>query len=235
MNLHYSTTYDFDGTRISQPFYINDWGRLSNFWWFEGNVHCRSARFDDREVGDGTALERAARVGGEASVQTDPTKRVMGGIDQAVDVVRDALDLNGNASVSVKVLPSWDLDVLPTWQWAFGEPRFAAYSPAPGQYLFGKLDAKSFGLTLRTTYTFAPRLTLQGYAQLFLASGHYSDISQYQSDPAARRPVLHVTDLRPYAGAPGSNPDFEQGVLNINAVLRWEYIDRKSTRLNSSH
>jgi hypothetical protein len=80
------------------------------------------------------------------------------------------------------------------------------------------------GFTLRTTYTFAPRLTLQGYAQLFLASGHYTDFTQYQSDPTGPRPAIRS---RPHAVQPGpipSNPDFEQGVLNVNVVLRWEYM-----------
>jgi len=145
-------------------------------------------------------------------------------VDQTVDVLRDALDTSGNADASFKVLPQWDLDLLPTWQWSYGEPRFVTSGLAPGQYLFGKLDGRSVGLTVRTTYTFTPRLTLQAYAQLFLASGHYSDISQFQSNPSGPRPLVHVTSLTPYAGALGYNPDFEQGVLNVNVVLRWEYM-----------
>ena len=39
--------------------------------------------------------------------------------------------------------------------------------------LFGKLTAKSVSATLRATYTFTPQLTLQTYAQAFLASGHF--------------------------------------------------------------
>ena len=43
-------------------------------------------------------------------------------------------------------------------------------------YLFGKLAAKNVSATLRVSYTFTPRLTLQAYAQAFFASGHFSDI-----------------------------------------------------------
>jgi hypothetical protein len=221
--LHYSETFDFAGTRVSQPFYFFEIAKLKNFWFVNANLHYRSDRFDDREVGDGTALERRARVGTEFEVDTNPTKPVMGSVYQNVDVVPDALDMSGNAGASFKVLPQWDLDLLPTWQWSFGEPRFATYG-GPGQYLFGKLDGRSIGATLRTTYTFMPRLTLQAYAQLFLASGHYSDISQFQSNAAGPRPLVHVTSLTPYGGALQRNPDFEQGVLNINVVLRWEYM-----------
>ena len=40
-------------------------------------------------------------------------------------------------------------------------------------YRFGNLRAASAGLTLRTTYTFSPRLTLQAYAQAFVAALRY--------------------------------------------------------------
>ena len=133
--------------------------------------------------------------------------------------------MSGNASVSVRFLPQWDLDLLPTWSWTAGEPRFMD-EPASqnGQYLFGQLDARSIGVTLRTTYTFLPRLTLQGYAQLFLASGHYTQYTQFQSDSTGPRPAIQLSELTPYSLPLPSNPDFEYGVLNINLVLRWEYM-----------
>jgi hypothetical protein len=224
IKLHYSETYDFAGTRVSQPLYFYEIAKLKNFWVIDANLHYRSDRFDDREVGDGTALERRARVGAELEVDTDPTKPVVGFVHQNADVIPDALDTSGSGGASFKVLPQWDLDLLPTWQWSFGEPRFAANGGAPGQYLFGKLDGRSVGLTVRTTYTFTPRLTLQAYAQLFLASGHYSGISQFQSNPSGPRPLVYVSELTPYGGTLPQNPDFEQGVLNINVVLRWEYM-----------
>jgi len=224
LGVRYGETYDFAGTRISQPITLSDSAKLKNLWVIDANVHYRADRFDDREVGDGTALERRARIGGELDVETDPTQPVVGSVDQTMDVLRNALDTSGNGDASFKVLPQWDLDLLPTWQWSYGEPRFVTSGRLPGQYLFGKLDGRSVGLTVRTTYTFTPRLTLQAYAQLFLASGHYSDISQFQSNPSGPRPLVHVTSLMPYGGALGYNPDFEQGVLNVNVVLRWEYM-----------
>jgi hypothetical protein len=94
---------------------------------------------------------------------------------------------------------------------------------ASGQYLFGQQDAKSLSFTIRTTYTFLPRLTLQGYAQLFLASTHYTHFTQYQSDPNGPRPAIQLSQLTGYDAPLPFNPDLEEGVLNINLVLRWEY------------
>ena len=90
------------------------------------------------------------------------------------------------------------------------------------EYVFGHLEAASIGAVLRTTYTFAPRLTLQAYAQLFLAYGHYAGFASYDADPNGPRPVVHLADLHPAPPPPG-NPDFEQGVLDVNIVLRWEW------------
>jgi hypothetical protein len=92
---------------------------------------------------------------------------------------------------------------------------------APGQYLFGRLRATGLGTSIRATYTFTPRLTLQAYGQLLLASGHYSDFSSFTS--TAPRATVRLRDLAPFAGPLGNNPDFQEGVLNVNVVLRWEY------------
>jgi hypothetical protein len=221
---HYGTTYDFEGLLVGQGLYVGSWGRFKNRWSYGTDFHYRGTKFDDREVGDGTALQRAGRFGHEIEVDTDPTARVSGGVDQIVDLIYDGFNMNGNARLSVRVLPQFDFDLLPNWQWTAGEPRFVSTGDVPGQYLFGRLDAKSVGVTIRTTYTFTPRLTLQGYAQLFLASGHYDQFTEFQSDPAGRRPAIRIDDLTPLAGRPSSNPDFEEGILNVNVVLRWEYM-----------
>jgi hypothetical protein len=91
--------------------------------------------------------------------------------------------------------------------------------------VFGRLEAKSIGATLRATLTFTPRLTLQVYSQFLLASKHFYDFFSYRADPAAMQghPVVRLRDLRP-GSAPTENPDFAEPVINLSAVLRWEYM-----------
>ena len=97
--------------------------------------------------------------------------------------------------------------------------------PTPRRpYIFGNLTAKSVGGTLRASYTFTPTLTLQTYAQLFLASGHYSNLEQVVPMRQADQPVQHLADRR----TDGEHrrrtiADFEEAALNVNVVLRWEY------------
>jgi hypothetical protein len=203
---------------------VNTAGKLDNFWRYFFDLHWRPTHYDDREMGDGAALERRATpVGNDVRIQTDTTKIVsLGAHERAEAIDGGGINLALDGDVILRALPQLDFEVIPTFTYNAGEPRYVGSGNVAGEYLFGHLDAKSLGATLRATYTFTPRLTLSAYAQLFLASGHYSGFLSYVSDPQGPRPVVHLADMRP-VGPPGSNPDFEQGVLNANVVLRWEY------------
>jgi hypothetical protein len=210
-----------DGLWIGSGYQLNWSGTLDNFWQFFTEVHWRPTYYDDREVGDGTALQRAGLLGYELEGSTNPAKPVSATLATQTQLLSDGFMFNGEAGVLFRALPQLDLEVLPTAVYTRGEPRYTGFTGAPGQYVFGKLEAKSLGTTLRATYTFAPRLTLQTYGQLFLASGHYDQFSSFQT--AAPGEVVHLDALQPFAGALPSNPDFEEGILNLNVVLRWEY------------
>ncbi|MEZ4417475.1 MAG: DUF5916 domain-containing protein [Gemmatimonadota bacterium] len=103
-------------------------------------------------------------------------------------------------------------------------------------YLLARLEQKTFGITARFDYTFTPDLSLQLYAQPFLASGSYTDFKTV-ADPRNERyeervqPVGASESDGVYTGdADGDgtpetwdNPDFNFGQFRSNAVLRWEY------------
>ena len=99
------------------------------------------------------------------------------------------------------------------------------------RFWFGKLTANSVSATFRASYTFTPQLTLQAYAQAFLALGHFDDLRQISRPPMGSPPIeVHLSDL---AMAPAAmpappmtmipTPDFQDAALNVNVVFRWEY------------
>jgi hypothetical protein len=175
-------------------------------------------------MGDGAALERAGVVvGNETQIQSDPTKAVSFSAHARTEALEHGgINFDATAGVTVRALPQLDFEFLPTATYNGGEPRFVGMGPVEKEYIFGRLEAASIGAVIRTTYAFAPTLTLQAYAQIFLASGHYAAFVSYASDPNGPRPVVHLADLRS-APPPQFNPDFEQGVLDMNVVLRWEW------------
>ena len=213
----------FSGLNLARGYQLNTNGRFSNFWGWFAELHYRARHFDDREVGDGTALEREGLIGLELSINSDARKRVYFELFTQTQPIFDGLHWEAEGKLTVRALPQLDFDLLPTGSYDFGEPRYAGAGANPGELLFGKLTAASVGATLRATYTFTPRLTLQLYAQLFLAYKHYGDFSVFTAAPGQLGPVVRLSDLQPTRQIPSVNPDLEEGVFNLNAVLRWEY------------
>jgi hypothetical protein len=77
--------------------------------------------------------------------------------------------------------------------------------------IFGDRTTREFSTILRGDVTFTRNLTLQLYAQIFTAKGHYEDFRQL-TDPLSFEPF-------PFDG----NPDFNEQAFNLNLVFRWEY------------
>ena len=213
---------NLDGLLLERAAVLELRTKLKSFWSLGLSVRGHSTRYDDREVGDGRALELPALVGGTLSVESDPRRPVQGSLEASADVRRaggaGALD----AKILVRVLPQLDLELLPNVTWTTGETRYAG-NAASGAPVFGRLRAASVGSTLRATYTFTPRLTLQTYLQLFLARkefGAYWALAPGASGDDSR--TVHLRDL--VAGAPpAEDPSFSEGIVNANVVLRWEY------------
>ncbi|QSQ25387.1 carbohydrate binding family 9 domain-containing protein [Pyxidicoccus parkwayensis] len=99
-------------------------------------------------------------------------------------------------------------------------PRYVmSLDDSDSQFLLGDLDSRFLSLTLRQQWIVSPKLTLQGYAQLFTAYGVYGRYFTAQSDAARSR--IDLDALEP-SGAP-ANFNFHDTALNVNAVARWEY------------
>ena len=211
---------NLDGLNLVRNFALNHFTRFKNFWGVFAEVHYLAPHFDDREMEDGAALERTGVFGFELDFFTDTRKQIQGEIwTQTHFLANGGFGFQGDGRVLLRVLPQWDIDLLPSWVYVTGEPRFVGTQGS--SYVFGAQRAQSLGVTLRSTYTFTPSLTLQAYAQLFLESQHYT---AFTTSPAAGKGALaRLAELAPLGGALSFNPDFQGGTFNANLVLRWEY------------
>jgi hypothetical protein len=112
------------------------------------------------------------------------------------------------------------------------------------RYVFARLDQTVAALTARINYTFTPELTLQFYAQPFVAAGDYDGLMEV-ADPRAsgfasrfRSLEGEVRECDGFYGVRATgdgcgdgagfaytvgNPDFNFKQFRSNAVLRWEY------------
>ncbi len=207
---------------ILRDFYqVNSTVLLRNNWTFFTELHYRRAYFDDREVGDGTALQRAGLLGWEWSVRGDPRGTFAGQLFGTLQRLSNGWHADLDGGLVVRPSSRLDLELIPDLRYSSGEPRFIERRPGD-QLLFGRLEAAQIGATARMTYSFTPRLTLQTYAQLFLAAGRYTQMSSY-THANDRTAVVHLSDLSPTNDAAAEQHDFQAAALNATVVLRWEY------------
>ena len=211
-----------DGLNLWNELRLSTWSSIPSFWAFYLDAHARGPYFDDRETGDGTALERPAAAGLTGDFASDPRRRLTGGMAWNADLRSGGgVALSASGRLTLRALPRLEFDLYPTASYESGQPRYVSktpLSPVITTYQFGTQTAASVGATLRAAYTFTPALSLQLYMQLFLARVRYGPFYTYSADIGAR---VRIADL----GAPtaAGDADTETATLNINLVMRWEY------------
>jgi hypothetical protein len=217
---------NLSGLDLGQLYELNGRVKLRNFSSVLLAADVAPARFDDREVGNGAALERGHYVGGRLEVASDPRGRVYATLaNQTQFIGAGTYATSAQGSLIVHALRQLDIELLPQLTWSAGEYRFARQVEDATNFWFGRLTANSVSATFRASYTFTPQLTLQAYAQAFLAVGHYDEMRSLpiaSTTMGTRVTLAELTSL-PAAPSPPNSPDFQDAALNVNVVFRWEY------------
>ena len=110
-----------------------------------------------------------------------------------------------------------------------------AQAGVPGrEFVLGRLEQSTLGLTLRAETALTPDLSIQFHAQPFVSSGTFTGFRRV-ADPRAAGyhdrivPVTHETDgdrvrlALPGGDAEMDNPGFRSLQFRSNAVVRWEF------------
>ena len=131
--------------------------------------------------------------------------------------------LSTSPSIGIKTAPNWSLSVGPSFRRSHTAAQYAGSvvdstaDPAFGgrRYIFAELDQTTIGIGARLNYTFRPGLTLEGYAQPYLASGDYGELRQLRAP--------RTFEFDPYTPAEPTDRDFNFISLQGSGVLRWEW------------
>jgi len=187
--------------------------------------------YDDFETLDGAHFERPANIDANWVVNSNPANPLSGEIRMFArkDLNADGWFLGANSSLSWQALSNFELRLEPQVGWE-NAVRFQACSTESGRacivepgrrrYQFADLDSRFVSVTFRGIYTFIPTLSVQAYAQLFMATGKFSNFRQVETE--GETPYIHREDLM--AVPEGGMGGFDSASLNINLVLRWEVL-----------
>jgi hypothetical protein len=227
--IHVGERYDrsWDGATLWRDVQLGWWIRWNNFW--ESYAQCAYDwdHYDNRETHDGAWMERVGSTGCYGKLWTDPRSWVKLYLNAAVYRTLRGQALSFAGGLHLQPISRLDLELLPNASRTTGDPRWFYTQPAQGDmgpvYAFADLESHEFDLTVRGTYAFSPRLSLDLYSQIFLASGRYGRTLTATPAPS-EHPVIPLASLAPSSVPDGAaSPDFRDGVINLNLILRWEY------------
>ncbi len=240
---------------LNRDVFIEGWFNSNSFWFWDTGFDVFLPYVDDRELEDGTPLERQGNAQWFAYVSTDsrlPLQLQIYATEGRAWPRFERLNQLG-ATLVFRPLPRLDGSLDLSWNESAGairqirpagpvpgagDPRLT-YDPAVATqltrlYLLAPLHARSMSATLRATYSFTPHLTLQAYGQLFTAGLAYGAPLRAVREPGRR--TVTLAELSPALDEDlPPNPDDQQVGLNLNLILRWEWRTGSTLYLVYAH
>ena len=202
-------------------------GQLANYWSMRGAINVQGSGNDPIEMRGGPALRTDPAYAIHLTANSDSRKKVRVGLDFGANQrpESDYMDTRIDAGVFVQARSNIDISAGPSWRETTNPLQYVdQIGDAAGMthYLFGRIRLTEASLTTRVNWTFSPRLSLQAYAQPFLAVGSYSEYKDV-TNPHADRFEDRFTPVTGGESFSFEKPDFNFGQLRSTVVLRWEY------------
>ncbi len=243
----HAESYDFDGNNSNNFIWFNSNFTLMNYWGFAVNGNYSFESVSKSGTRGGPLMLNAGGYSLGFYSYSDSRDKItfelgynMASEDNSGNYYNVSFYTNWkpNSRLNISFGPSYDIIHDPV-QWVNNyEDNFASATYGT-RYIFGTIDQKSVSANIRIDWTFTPKLSLQLFAQPFIAVGRYSEFKELKK-PGTREFLVYGSEgydinynqiddqyLVHPSGAPDfiiSNPDFNFKSLRGNLVLRWEVL-----------
>jgi hypothetical protein len=262
VNATWAQSWNFGGTAQWRSAYLGVGGQFLNYWHFNVGGNYNIGGLSDKSTRGGPLLANPNQYSMNGFIGTDFRKPVSVGTfgwyarneydGWGVDIGTE-LNVRPTGAVSVSVSPnlsrSHSIGFYVTQR---DDPT--AVATFGRRYLFSELLQTSLDITLRTDVAISPNLTIQLYAQPFVAAGDYQgfkefatprtfDFVRYGVDGGSTLALDNETNVYtvdpdgdgPAESFPFGNPDFRFRSLRGNLVVRWEYTPGSTLFLVWNH
>lgn len=242
--------YNYDGDLNDAEQHYGLFANLKNFWSVNTIYIHHPSTLDETITRGGPVVMRAGYDYYSVRVNTDQRKTTVLGMraDLARGVNSLTHTLRLNPSIAVKPATSVFISVGPSYNDDEDAAQYVQTVTDPtatgfggSRYVFAFLHQRTLSIDTRVNVTFTPELTLELFAQPFIASGAYTSFRQF-ARPRSLDKQAYGQDVGtiaydgststytvdPDGAGPASsftidNPDFTVRSLRGNAVLRWQY------------
>ncbi len=263
VNATFANSWNFGGTRQWTSAYFGLGGQLRNYWQFNIGGNYNLGGLSDKSTRGGPLMENPTGWGTSGFIGTDFRKPVSlavfadysqnryGGTGGGIGT---EINLRPTGALTLSLAPSFNtshaIGMYVTQR--RDETAAATYG---GRYLFSELEQKSLDLSIRVNWALSPDLSIQLWAQPFIATGDYEgfkELAQPRTFNFMRYGVdgnstidfdeesnLYTVDPDGPSGPAETitfyNPDFSVRSLRSNLVLRWEYMPGSTLFLVWNH
>lgn len=199
---------------------------LANFWssYFTFNSSSLGGSNCVSCARGGPALRQSPRQSLSLGVDTDPRRSVVGEVDLSFSAGDEGRSWSRSVSPGIlaRVASRTSVEMEVNFEQRTDDGQWVGNAGAlfsdTTHYTFARLHQHILGVTFRANVTATPTLSLQLYAQPFVAVGDYSAWREL-ADPRA---PSYEDRFQPYGN--GAEPaEFNVKQFNSNAVVRWEY------------
>jgi len=246
LNLNQWMGWNFGGERIFAGGNVNGNVQFKNYWSAGGGYNIQGEQLAASSLRGGPSLRLPGGYSVWFNLQTDSRKKLRfflfgNGFERRGG---EASSWGWEPGLTVIPSPALQVSINPSYSTNRSILQYVGTVSMAGapRYLFGTIDQKTLGLTLRLSYSLTPDLTIQYYGMPFLSAGRYGEFkritdsrakvsaSRYRllgetaSYDAAAKRYSADEDGDGAADYSFGNPDFNFRQFRSNLVLRWEYV-----------
>jgi len=237
--------HNYSWENISNRIFANGFVQLLNYWGINMGLSAGlPGTVDDRLTRGGPRAYRPGTLSFNTYISSDPRKSVVVNFGNFAQTgPGEGSNLAFFADMQVKPRPGLELSVGPSLNRDKSEAQFlgrvtdaAAIRTFGTRYIFANVDQTTLSLDTRINYTFSPQLSLQVFAQPFIASGDFGAAKEF-AEPGEFKflsygsEVGEIVDGRIYPNGRANGavsfavpqPDFNVGSLRGNAVVKWDW------------
>jgi hypothetical protein len=217
--------------------------QLTNYWQLGVGGNVNRSRWDTNALRGGRAMRLDPALFNFINLNTDTRKPVWFSLNAAGARNGTSGFLDGGIDLGATIQARSNLDVY------LGPSVYRRRDPmqyvdeiadmdGTSHFVFARIHQTNLSMTVRVNWTFSPHLTLQAYAQPYIAAGRFDELKDVDNPGATRYAdrfatlgtgSYQLTDgvyqvMRNGKSYSFDQPDFNFRQLRSTVVLRWEYL-----------
>ena len=235
--------FNYGGDRTDHEWSLTSSLTFKNLWSLNVNTRADLSTLDDALTRGGPLMTTALTTSQEIRLNSPFGSKTFYRVSS--NWSRDELGgyrLSLGGGLTFRPTPRWQASLEPTFsrstdarQYVTSVANSASTETFGRRYVFAFVDRVTISLKTRLNYAFSPALTLEGYAEPFVASGHFRDFGELRAPRTNALRPFGTDGTSIIAGGSSyaisgrgtaftlSDPDFNVLSLRSNVVLRWEW------------